>query len=60
MNAEKQLHFRTRPNWVRFTPSLIPYQKTPHSKFNLPERSTKDTDDDQAPQEGWKSVPEKY
>jgi len=51
---------RARLNCIRHILSLIPYQKVPHEKVGLPERSMKHAYDDQASLKGRKFVAEKY
>jgi len=51
---------RARLNCIAHLLDLIPYEKVPRKKVNLPERSKKGAYDDQASLEGRKYVPEKY
>jgi polyphosphate kinase len=51
---------RARLNCIRHILNLIPYQKVPRKKVDLPKRSMKHAYDDQASLHGRKFVPEKY
>jgi polyphosphate kinase 2 len=51
---------RARLNCIAHLLSLIPYEKAPREKVELPERSDKKEYDDQATLEGRRFVPEKY
>lgn len=51
---------RARLNCIAHLLSLIPYEKLPRKKVELPERSNKDKYDDQASLAGRRFVPEKY
>ena len=49
-----------RLNCISHLLSLIPYEKVPKEKIELPRRSKKGAYDDQASLEGRNFVPEKY
>jgi polyphosphate kinase len=51
---------RARLNCIAHLLKLIPYQKVPREKIELPKRSMKGAYDDQASLKGRKFVPEKY
>jgi polyphosphate kinase len=51
---------RARLNCISQLLELIPYEKVPREKIELPKRSTKDAYDDDAALEGRTFVPEKY
>lgn len=51
---------RARLNCIRHILSLIPYQKAPRERIQLPKRSMKGAYDDQVSLHGRKFVPEKY